>query len=88
MLKESDLRLNEVMTFNVDTLQDSSGDFDPWVEITNLGPGEVRIQGLCLSDEAEDPTKWPLPSLSLGVGEFALLWLDGEGLSPPATLPR
>ena len=34
------------MSVNVATAQDESGDYDPWVEIYNLGPGLVDLCGL------------------------------------------
>ena len=42
--EQSDLALNELMSVNVATVQDQAGDFDPWVEIYNNGPGSY----LCL----------------------------------------
>ncbi|SMP72239.1 Dockerin type I repeat-containing protein [Neorhodopirellula lusitana] len=74
----TDLRLNELMVLNVATVQDESGDFDPWIEIYNYGPGLVDVAGLYLTDDAGDLTKWSLPSESLDDGEFLTLWLDGE----------
>ncbi len=74
----TDLRLNELMVWNVATVQDESGDFDPWIEIYNYGPGLVDVAGLYLTDDAGDLTKWSLPSESLDDGEFLTLWLDGE----------
>jgi len=73
-----DLRLNEVQTVNTATLQDGQGEFEPWVEITNLGPGRLSLSGLHLSDDAGDPTKWTLPDLELDDGLFRILFLDGE----------
>ncbi|WP_218933932.1 CotH kinase family protein [Rubripirellula lacrimiformis] len=74
----SDLRLNELMTVNVATVQDESGDFDPWVEIYNFGPGLVDVSGLYLTDDAGDLTKWSIPSGSVDDGQFLTLWIDGE----------
>ncbi|QDV25774.1 lamin tail domain-containing protein [Aureliella helgolandensis] len=74
----SDLRLNELMTVNVATVQDQSGDFDPWVEVYNFGPGLVDVSGLYLTDDVADLTKWSIPSENLDDGEFLTLWIDGE----------
>jgi spore coat protein CotH len=52
-----DLRLNELMSVNVGTIQDGAGDYDPWVEIYNLGPGLVNLSGLYLTDDDGNPTK-------------------------------
>ncbi|WP_150122574.1 CotH kinase family protein, partial [Rhodopirellula islandica] len=74
----SDLRLNELMTTNVTTIQDEAGDYDPWIEIYNFGPGLVDVSGLYLTDDAGDLTKWSIPAGSLDDGEFWTLWMDGE----------
>ncbi|QDS97872.1 CotH kinase family protein [Adhaeretor mobilis] len=74
----SDLVLNELMSVNVATAQDESGDFDPWVEIYNFGPGLLDLSNLYVTDDAGDLTKWALPSGDLDDGEFLTLWVDGE----------
>ncbi len=74
----TDLTLNELMPVNVATVQDESGDLDPWVEIYNFGPGLVDVTGLYLTDDTSDLTKWPLPSGSLASGDFLTVWMDGE----------
>ena len=76
--EQTDLTLNELMSVNVATVQDESGDYDPWVEIYNLGPGLVDLSGLYLTDDAGNLTKWALPSGNLDDGEFLTLWIDGE----------
>ncbi|MDQ8192198.1 CotH kinase family protein [Roseibacillus persicicus] len=74
----TDLRLNELMVSNTATNQDEAGDFDPWVEVYNLGPGLVTLSGLYLTDSASNLTQWAIPSTSLDDGEFLTIWLDGE----------
>ncbi|MCK4659474.1 MAG: CotH kinase family protein [Phycisphaerae bacterium] len=74
----ADLSLNELMPVNGGTLADNAGDYDPWLEIYNRGPGLVHIQNVFLSDDAGDPTKWALPVIDLDDGEYLVLWLDGE----------
>ncbi|QDT10948.1 lamin tail domain-containing protein [Planctomycetes bacterium K23_9] len=74
----SDLRLNELMTANVATAQDESGDFDPWIEIYSVGPGMVDLSGLYLTGDSDDLTKWAIPTGNLDDGEFLTLWIDRE----------
>lgn len=66
----SDIRLNEVVAVN------ASG--SPWVELHNLGPGPVTLNGFYLSDDAANRTKWALPARTLADGEFLMLYLDGQ----------
>ena len=76
--KKTDLQLNDLMTINQGTITDDHGDYDPWVEIYNLGPGLVNTGNLFLTDDEGVPNKWELPEQNLDDGEFLLLWLDGE----------
>jgi len=76
--KKTDLQLNDLMTVNQGTIADNQGDYDPWVEIYNLGPGLLNTSSLLLTDDPDVPNKWELPAQNLDDGEFLLLWLDSE----------
>ncbi len=74
----SNLAFNELMSVNVATAQDEAGDFDPWIEIYNNGPGSVALSGLYLTDNASELSQWSIPAGNLADGEFLTLWVDGE----------
>ena len=74
----SDLRLNEFMAINAGTIQDGAGDYDPWLEIYNRGPGRVHVQQVYLTDDPGQPAKWALPVTDVEDGQFLLIWMDGE----------
>ncbi len=74
----SDVQLNELMALNAATVADNAGDYDPWVELHNLGAGSVNLAGFFLTDDAAQPAKWALPARKLADGEWLILWLDGE----------
>jgi spore coat protein CotH len=73
-----DMRLNELMTVNTDTMTDEAGDHDPWMEIFNPGPGLADTSDLYLTDDHLQPAKWQLPVVALEDAEFTIIWLDGE----------
>lgn len=75
---KSDIRLNELMPVNASTVQDGNGEFDPWIELTNLGPGRVDLTGLSLTDDPSNPTRWALPAVALDDGRFLRIWMDGQ----------
>jgi spore coat protein CotH len=85
--RKTDLQLNDLMTVNQGTIADNMGEYDPWVEIYNLGPGLVNLGGLFLTDDLGVPDKWGLPIQNLDDGEFVLLWLDGEHSEGPYHAP-
>lgn len=76
--RPADLRINEVMSVNTSTLKDAAGNYKPWVEIHNLGPGTVDLSSLYLTDSSANPTKWALPAGKLADGQHLVLWLDGD----------
>ncbi|MEM2098985.1 MAG: CotH kinase family protein [Candidatus Bathyarchaeia archaeon] len=76
--RKTDLKINELMTNNLGVTRDQAGDYDPWVEIYNSGPGRINTSGIYLTDEQAFPNKWALPLQTLNDGQFMLLWLDNE----------
>lgn len=82
-----DIRLNELETINNTGPQDELGNHSPWVELVNLGPGRVQTDGLYLTDDQQNPTKWALPNVAIEDGAFYVLWLDGRPELGPAHAP-
>ena len=72
------LRLNEFMAANDSTVADEAGEYDDWVEITNVGPESVDLAGLFLTDNLSTPTKWALPDDVLAPGAHRLIWCDED----------
>ena len=69
-------RLNEIQSNNLTTIADEAGDFDPWLEITNLAPVELDLTGFTLHYGND---WWTLPAEAV-VDDygFIIFWLDGE----------
>jgi hypothetical protein len=76
--QKTDLKLNELMAVNTNTETDSKGEYKPWVEIYNMGPGLVNTDCLFLTDDSNIPNKWQIPAVDLADGNFLLLWFSGE----------
>ncbi|GHT68374.1 hypothetical protein FACS189452_07910 [Bacteroidia bacterium] len=57
----SDLRINEVLTHNVDNYIDDFGRHGAWIEIFNSSYGTVDIGGCYLTNDLSDPKKYPIP---------------------------
>ncbi len=80
--------INELMAHNAGSLQDSSGDYDDWIELYNYGTEPVDVAGLYLTDDPTDATKWRIPAAGPGVttigpGGFLLIWADDEAEEGP-----
>lgn len=72
------LAINEFMASNDITIADEEGEYDDWVEIHNYGSTSVDLNGLYLSDNEQNPTKWAFPDRSIGAGEYLLIWTDND----------
>lgn len=76
------LVINEVMSSNGQTLTDTWGEADDWIEILNSGPAPVNLAGMYVSDDLSKRTgcmlsaAWPDSTL-LAPGARVLIWADG-----------
>ncbi len=76
---ENALIISEFMPANKTVLPDPEGEFRDWIEITNTSDEEMDLTGWFLSDNEENTTKYALPDLILGPGEFLLLYCGDGG---------
>ncbi|SDY99352.1 CotH kinase family protein [Tindallia californiensis] len=77
------LVINEVMTSNGETLQDGHGDYPNWIEIYNKGTETIQLNGVFLSDNQNNLTKWQFPKVTL-YPESHLLVYASEKENPVA----
>ncbi len=81
--QDGDLRLNEFLLIDGGHHPDEAGENEPWVELFNRGETTLSLDGLFLSDDLDDSTRWPLPDMVLAPGEFVVFWCDGEPAEGP-----
>ena len=71
----SQIIINEYSAANMDGLADNYNEREDWVELYNVGNTTVDLSGYFLSDNIDNPDKWPIPSgVSLGPGEFQIIF--------------
>ncbi|MSU03909.1 MAG: hypothetical protein EXS23_01550 [Pedosphaera sp.] len=76
--------INELMADNEKTLTDPQGEFDDWIELRNLTDQEIDLSGCYLTDEPNNPRKWPFPAhTTIAAGGYLLVWADEDGLAAP-----
>ena len=68
------VRIQEFMADNQGNHLDGDGRPTDWVELYNPLSVPVALDGYYLSDDPDNLSKWPLPSIQLGAGEFLLLY--------------
>ncbi|MBK9413325.1 MAG: CotH kinase family protein [Bacteroidetes bacterium] len=70
----SQIVINEICPSNVNTIQNSNGDYDDWIELYNAGGSSVNLQGYGLTDDITKPFRFTFPSFSLGSGKRVLVF--------------
>lgn len=74
------VRINEFLAANVAAggLKDEDGELQDWIELYNEGSLPVNLEGWSLTDDRDDPGRWIFPPVSVGPGEFLLLFASGK----------
>ncbi len=75
------IRINEVLVDSRYSMADEDGDRGAWVELLNNSDAPVSLLGYYLSDDADDPFKWALPSVELAPHAYRLVFLSGKDKS-------
>lgn len=72
----NDVVINEVMTSNSSTLQDSDGDSPDWIELWNPTDKSISLKGYQLIHDETD--QWTFPSVTLAPDEFLIVYASGK----------
>ena len=78
-LSNQQVRINEVLTNNVNNIKDSYGNYSSWVEIYNYGKNFIDISGFGLSNEEYIPFKWRFPKNTiLDSGDYLIVFISDK----------
>jgi hypothetical protein len=72
------LQISEFMADNTKTLADGDGKYSDWIEVYNPNTYAVSLAGWHLTDNANKPTKWPFPDVTLAAGGYLVVFASGE----------
>lgn len=75
------LRLSEIGAVNNSILADEDGEYSDWIEIYNPGDEQVNLFGWYLTDKADDLKKWVFPNISIGSGDYLIVYASGKDRS-------
>ena len=70
--------ITEFVADNDNGLIDIDGDHSDWIELYNAGDAALDLGGWHLTDAADAPTKWVFPSVTLGLGEYLVVFASGK----------
>lgn len=80
--RATSMRINEVLVVNEDNFVDDYGKRHPWIELFNTSAGSVNIAGCFLTDDKNNPKKYPIPKgdvlTLIPPHQHTLFWADGE----------
>ncbi|KKB54484.1 hypothetical protein HMPREF1536_03404 [Parabacteroides gordonii MS-1 = DSM 23371] len=80
--RAASMRINEVLVINDDNFVDDYGKRHPWIELFNTSAGTVNIAGCFLTDDKNNPKKYPIPKgdvlTQIPPRQHTLFWADGE----------
>lgn len=75
-------RINEVMIVNENNFVDDYGMRSAWIEIYNTSYASVDLKGCYLTNDKNNPTKYPIPKgdvlTLIKPRQHALFWADGQ----------
>jgi len=77
--------ISEFMAANDGTVQDEDRDFSDYIELYNPGSSPVSLQGWYLTDDPLFLTKWSFPAVTLGPGQYLLVFASGKNRRDPAS---
>lgn len=85
------LVINELMAENHSTIEDSTGEFDDWIELKNNLNHELQLQGLFLSNTFNRRTLYTFPpGTKIPAQGYLIVWCDSQmsqqGLHVPFTM--
>ncbi|MDB6154394.1 MAG: hypothetical protein JWL90_2847 [Chthoniobacteraceae bacterium] len=75
--------ISEIMADNVTAIADEDGAYSDWIEIYNPGTTAVNLLNWCLTDNSTNLTKWRFPDVTLGAGQFMVVWASGKNRRIP-----
>ncbi len=82
-IKSSDLIINELMAANGGGLADEDGDYSDWIEIYNQSNAAVNLSGWALTDDPNQPQKWPFPQITLDSRQYLIVFASGKDRASP-----
>ena len=77
--------ISEFQASNATTLFDEDGDTPDWIELQNTSLETVNLEGMFLTDDATDLTKWRFPATTIGPNEFLIVFASNKDRIDPAS---
>ncbi len=73
--------INEILASNTVSIQDEDSSRQDWIELYNTGTSSINLLGFGLSDDPLLLYKWTFPNVSLGAGQYLIVWASDKNRS-------
>ncbi|MCO6451266.1 MAG: lamin tail domain-containing protein [Caldilineales bacterium] len=70
--------ISELVTANRSGLRDEDGAYSDWVELVNRSGHSVNMAGWTLTDDTARPDQWMFPDVTIGPGEYLVVFASGK----------
>lgn len=77
-IQAQNIRINELMASNTESILDEDGDTPDWLELNNFGESTVDLSDYYLSDDPDDLFKWQIPGILLAPDDPLLIFASGK----------
>jgi len=77
-LDDGDIVINEFLAENTETEADQDGEYDGWIELFNNTDNDVSLWGFSLSNDADVPTMWEFPDVTIEANGYLIVWADND----------
>ncbi len=77
------LVINEYLADNAGGLEDEDRDSPDWIEIFNGTAAAINLDGYHLSDNPANLTKWTFPAVTLGAGQYLVVFASNKDRRTP-----
>ncbi|MDD3078978.1 MAG: CotH kinase family protein [Paludibacter sp.] len=75
----SQIYINEFMAANSSVVKDPDFNNDAdWIELYNAGNSAVNLNGYYLTDNLDNPDKWPISNVTIPALGYVIFWADGK----------
>jgi hypothetical protein len=84
------VRVNEILAYysGATGLRDEDDELQDWIELFNPGTQTVHLAGWSLTDTPSRPDQWIFPDISLGPGQYRVIFASGKDRRPTSPNAR
>ncbi len=76
--------INEFVARNDSTRTDEDGDYSDWIELHNISLSAVNLDGWFLTNDSDDSSRWQMPAVTIGPGQYLIVYASGKDRINPA----